>query len=174
MSGDLELDVYDTLAPVYLVVMTDDREVIGCVRFLPTTGPTMLADTFGDLLAGEPMPHSERIIESSRFCVDTERAAGVARNGLRQATFVLFAGMIEWARLVGAEAIVTVTDQRLERILRRAGWPLQTIGRPQRIGDTTAVAGLLSCSDDALAAVCRNGGLEPPVLLDLRSVPTAA
>jgi acyl homoserine lactone synthase len=174
VSGDLELDVYDTLTPVYLVVVTDSHDVIGCVRFLPTTGPTMLAETFPCLLAGQPAPQSPTLIESSRFCVDTDRAAELATNGLRRATIVLFAGMIEWARVAGAEAIVTVTDLRLERILKRAGWPLKRIGTPQRIGDTIAIAGFLASSEQALSEIYHNGDLTGPVLLDPRSTLMAA
>jgi acyl homoserine lactone synthase len=174
VSGDLELDVYDTLAPTYLVVVTDSHEVIGCVRFLPTTGPTMLADTFPILLDGQSLPRSDALVESSRFCIDTERAAELAQNGLRRATFILFAGMIEWARLVKTDAIVTVTDLRLERILRRAGWPLERIGTPKRIGDTVALAGYLPISEAALATVRETSGLKGSVLRDLRSAPMAA
>src|SRR5437660_11588850 len=75
VSGDLELDVYDALNPTYLVMVAPDgRDVLGCVRLLPTTGPTMLADTFPQLLGGREPPRSDRILESSRFCVDTRLA----------------------------------------------------------------------------------------------------
>src|SRR5882757_5318806 len=71
VSGDLELDVYDALNPTYLVMLSGKRQVVGCVRLLPTTGPNMLADTFPDLLTGLKPPRSSRVLESSRFCVDT-------------------------------------------------------------------------------------------------------
>lgn len=55
VSGDLELDVFDALNPTYLIAVDHDT-VTGCVRLLPTTGPTMLADTFPMLLDGQPAP----------------------------------------------------------------------------------------------------------------------
>jgi acyl homoserine lactone synthase len=58
-----------------------------------------------------------------RLSIRTGRSE-LAENGLNRATFILFAAMIEGARAVNAESIVTVTDMRMERILRRAGWPL--------------------------------------------------
>jgi acyl homoserine lactone synthase len=64
VSGDLELDVFDALNPTYLIAVDHDT-VTGCVRLLPTTGPTMLADTFPMLLDGQPAPRSDRILESS-------------------------------------------------------------------------------------------------------------
>lgn len=174
VSGDLELDVYDALNPTYLLVMSGEGNLVGGVRLLPTTGPTMLADTFPALLGGQAAPHSEKILESSRFCVDTKLASELAENGLNRATFILFAAMIEGARAVNAESIVTVTDMRMERILRRAGWPLERIAPPQRLGQTMALAGYLHASDQALAAMYRNADVEGPVLLAPNSIRAAA
>jgi acyl homoserine lactone synthase len=174
VSGDLELDVYDALNPTYLVMMSDKREVIGCVRLLPTTGPTMLADTFPQLLGGREPPRSNRILESSRFCVDTALVAEAAGNGLNRATFILFAAMIESLVLLDADSIVTVTDTRMERILRRAGWPLERLAPPQRIGETMALAGFLHGSSETLAGLYRQAGIEGPVLFQAESVATAA
>ncbi len=69
-----------------------------------------------------------------------------------RATFVLFAAMLEAMRAKAARAIVTVTDARMERILRRAGWPLQRLSEPQQLGQTTAIAGFLHDSDQALGS----------------------
>ncbi len=38
VSGDLEIDIYDALSPTYLLAVSADNEVLGCVRLLPTTG----------------------------------------------------------------------------------------------------------------------------------------
>ncbi|MEH2549122.1 N-acyl-L-homoserine lactone synthetase [Bradyrhizobium sp. AZCC 2262] len=174
ISGDLELDIYDALNPTYLLVKSDQDSLVGGVRLLPTTGPTMLADAFPALLGGQAVPRSERILESSRFCVDTKIAAELGGNGLNRATFVLFAAMIEGVRAVNAESIVTVTDVRMERILRRAGWPLERIAPPQRLGQTMALAGYLHATDDALAAMYRNADVKGPVLLASHSLRAAA
>ena len=165
VSGDMEIDPYDALGPVHLVQMSDDGSVIGCVRFLPTTGPTMLANTFPALLDGQEPPRDPRIAESSRFCVDTERAAKSGRGGLRQASSVLFAAMIEWGLTQDLSAIATVTDTRVERILRRASWPLDRIGSPREIGSTETVAGFLEVSKAALSRVRETAGLSGPVLV---------
>ncbi|SCB28092.1 acyl homoserine lactone synthase [Bradyrhizobium yuanmingense] len=165
VSGDLEIDVYDALSPTYLLVVSDDNEVLGCVRLLPTTGPNMLAHTFANLLGGRAAPSDERILESSRFCVDTERNVGPGRGGLNRVTFVLFAAMLEAMRAAGAQSIVTVTDARMERILRRAGWPLERLCDPQPLGQTMALAGFLHDSDQALEAMYRQAGVIGPVLV---------
>ncbi|MCK1494397.1 GNAT family N-acetyltransferase [Bradyrhizobium sp. 180] len=163
VTGGLEIDQYDALNPTYLLVI-ERREVVGCVRLLPTTGPNMLADTFPMLLDGHAAPRAANIWESSRFCVDTKNVAATAENGLREATFLLFAAMIEWAQQCGLQVIATVTDLRMERILRRAGWHLDRLGTPRQIGTTTAVAGLLPVTDGALAAIRAAGKISKPAI----------
>ncbi|PZN92789.1 MAG: conjugal transfer protein TraI, partial [Hyphomicrobiales bacterium] len=116
VTGDLEMDRYDTLDPSYLVV-ADRGSVLGCVRLLPTTGPNMLADTFPELLDGAVAPRSELIAESSRFCIDTELADATTDGGLRRATLTLLAAMRAWGRARNLDSIATVTDLRMERIL---------------------------------------------------------
>lgn len=152
VSDGLEMDQYDIIKPIYLLAL-DQNVVVGCVRLLPTTGRNMLADTFPVLLDGTPAPKSARIWESSRFCVDTKSATATAENGLRKATFLLFAAMIEWGQQHNLQAIATVTDLRMERILRRAGWHFDRLGMPRQIGSTTAVAGLLPITKEALGAI---------------------
>jgi acyl homoserine lactone synthase len=164
VSAGLEIDQYDLLAPTSYLLVLERREVIGCVRLLPTTGANMLANTFSVLLDGRPAPASARIWESSRFCVDNQKIDAMAGNGLRLATYLLFAAMIEWGRHRGLEAIATVTDLRMERILRRAGWGLARLGEPHQIGTTKAVAGLLPVTEDALAAVRAAGKISESVI----------
>jgi N-acyl-L-homoserine lactone synthetase len=163
VSAGLEIDQYDLLESNYLLVL-ERREVIGCVRLLPTTGANMLANTFPVLLDGRPAPASARIWESSRFCVDTKNVEATAENGLREATFLLFAAMIEWGQQHDLEAIATVTDLRMERILRRAGWGLDRLGEPRQIGATKAVAGLLPVTDHALGAIRAAGNIPRPTI----------
>jgi acyl homoserine lactone synthase len=170
-SDGMEIDIFDAFAPIYLVVLHEGVEVIGCVRLLPTTGPTMLSDAFPSLLDGQSPPSNPEILESSRFCVDTNRGGNTFGGGLSQVTFLLFAAMIEYLCLVQARSIVTVTDLRMERILRRAGWPLERIGTPQAIGNTMALAGYLHRSEGALAAICQHARLERPILGELPFMP---
>lgn len=163
VADGLEIDEYDAFKPIYLLV-AERREVIGCVRLLPTTGRNMLADTFPVLLDGHAAPRAANIWESSRFCVDTKTLAATSENGLRKATFLLFAAMIEWGQQHALQAIATVTDVRMERILRRAGWHLDRLGEPRQIGATKAVAGLLPVTDDALRAIRAAGKISKPVI----------
>jgi acyl homoserine lactone synthase len=163
-SGDLEIDEYDALAPVYLLHCDHRRRVDGSVRLLPTTGPNMLANTFPSLLGSEPMPEGRTVWEASRFAVDAPIGSRANPGGLSLATFELFAATLEFAISHDLTGIVAVVDLRMERILRRAGWPLRRINGARSIGNTLAVAGVLGVSAAVLDRIRTFGGLYGPVL----------
>lgn len=173
ISGDMEVDSFDSLHPTYLVQLATDGRIQGCVRLLPSIGPTMLRDTFPALLAGHSAPSSSSIWESSRFALDITTDAPKGSHGIACATYELFAGMIEFGLSRRLTDIVTVTDARMERILRRAGWPLRRLGRPCNIGNTLAVAGYLEISSEILAVIRNAGGFASPVLWE-PAVPAVA
>lgn len=160
----LETDAFDALKPHYLLLRGPSGRVDGCVRLLPTTGPTMLRDTFSMLLKRQPAPSEPNVWESSRFALNLPASAPKGAGGVAVGTYELFAGMIEFGMSRTLNRIVTVTDVRMERILRRAGWPLERIGEAHAIGNTRAVAGYLDVSTESLNMVRWNGGLVGPVL----------
>jgi acyl homoserine lactone synthase len=163
--GGRESDQFDAMSPVYLLRRSGDLAPIdGCVRLLPSTGATMLRDVFGELIEGAAVATTPAIWESSRFAIDVVGTAEAMRRGLAGATYELFAGMIEFGLSRELIGIVTVTDVRMERILRRANWPLRRLGEPRTIGDTLALAGCLEVSRDALLRVRQAGGIRGPVL----------
>src|SRR3546814_6651783 len=134
-SGGMEIDVFDALHPVYLLHRAEDSgRIQGCVRLLPSTGPPMLSETCAALLEGDALPADPAVWESSRFALDLKSGETSRARGLARATCELFAGMIEFSLSRRLTGIVTVADLRMERILRRADWPLQRLGRPKPVG----------------------------------------
>jgi len=164
VNGDMEIDEFDALHPSYLLQRAGNGRIQGCVRLLPTMGSNMLRDAFPILLDGIPAPASPAIWESSRFALDAETDAPKAAHGIASATYELFAGLIEFGLSRRVTQIVTVTDARMERILRRVGWPLRRIGKPRALGNTLAVAGFVEISAESLACIRDAGGLPGPVL----------
>lgn len=158
----MEFDQYDDLNPTYLLARGHEGAVEGCIRMLPTEGPNMLRDTFPQLLNGAEAPCDPRIWESSRFALDINH--GNQGRAISRSTAMLFAGVIEFGLAKGLNGIVTVTDLRVERILKRSGWPLERIGNPTPIGNTTAVAGYLPTTWETLDSVRKHGNLTGPVL----------
>jgi acyl homoserine lactone synthase len=145
VSGDLEVDEYDALAPVYVLSETAEGDVLGGVRLLPTIGPYMLRNTFASLLDDLEAPASELLWEASRFAVAKTSAKG--DGGLACATYELLIGVLRFSLAHDIEAIICVVDLRMERVLRRAGWHMHRLGSERRIGNTMAVAGRLDVSE---------------------------
>lgn len=149
-----ERDQYDDLNPTYVLAIFGGNKMVGCARLLPAVGPTMLERTFPQLLAVGSLNATSRMIESSRFCVDTTLPAGRGGAQLHLATLTMFAGIIEWSMANGYDQIVTATDLRFERILNRAGWPMARLGDPVAIGKTVAIAGTLPADEKSFKQVC--------------------
>ncbi len=109
-AGDMEVDSFDALGPFYLLQRGKQGTVTGCVRLLPTQGPTMLRDTFPVLLDGASAPSTEHVWESSRFALDDHKDSDRGAHALASLTYELLAGMVEFGLARGLSQIVTVTD----------------------------------------------------------------
>lgn len=154
--GGQERDEFDELGPTYILVLGNAHDVVGSARLLPAVGPTMLEKAFPFLLTNGKLEAHHRMVESSRFCVDTQ-ILGTSRGLLNEATLYLFAGIIEWSVSQGYDEIVTATDLRFERLLRHAGWPMQRLGEPRLIDQVVSVAGILPADEQSLKKVRPTG-----------------
>lgn len=167
ISGDMEIDEYDAMDPIYLLRFGKEQSLIGCVRLLPTLGEYMLRNTFPILAGDHPIPKSNRIWEASRFAVST-RSDRSTSQPISQVTSELFAALVEIGIDNDLESIVAVVDVRMERILRLAGWPLERFTAPQHVGITRAVAGFLEVSNSALTRIRSIGGLGDQITRSIR------
>lgn len=152
-----EYDEFDALSPTYVVTLSDRNAVIGCARLLPATGTTMLGAVFPQLLRTGLLPAHVGMIESSRFCVDTACEEGRADGSLHTATLTMFAGIVEWCMANSYSEIATATDVRFERILKRAGWPMQRLGDPTMINETRSVGGILPADAESFERLRPSG-----------------
>ena len=94
------------------------------------------------------------------------RCLEVGAGGVATETYELLVGLLEFGLANSIREIVTVTDTRMERILRRANWPLRRLGEPVQIGDTRALAGSVEISDDILHRLRSRGGFTGPLLMN--------
>jgi acyl homoserine lactone synthase len=136
VSG-MEIDGYDALEPLYMMMRERGGALRGCWRLLPTEGPYMLKDSFAQLLRGQPAPRDARIWELSRFAIDTGGGAGF---GFSEVTMESVAAIIGYGRQARIERYVTVTTTAIERLLQRAGVVTTRLAPPLAIGVETAVA----------------------------------
>ncbi|MFZ6820424.1 acyl-homoserine-lactone synthase [Undibacterium sp. Ji22W] len=136
MSG-MEIDGYDAIDPVYMLMHEPNGQLRGCWRLLPTEGPYMLKDTFPELLYGVPAPESPRIWELSRFTLETD---GQHTFGFSNEAIQSISEVMNYGHDHGIEQYVIVTTTSIERMLRRAGAVMSRFGPPFVIGVETTVA----------------------------------
>ena len=137
LLGEMEVDAYDALDPVYLMMRDEVGAVCACLRMLPTTGPYMLQNTFSELMQDCKAPVAENMLELSRFAVASRFAKGF---GFSEMTCRVIRAAIDYGSRHGLENYVTVTTPALERLLLRFGLTMQRLGRPARMGVEEALA----------------------------------
>ncbi|WP_199542488.1 acyl-homoserine-lactone synthase [Paraburkholderia kururiensis] len=116
-----EWDRFDVPDTVHVIALTAGRQVCGCARLIPTTGPHLLED----LLAGASnldLPSSPTVWELSRFA-----SSGIdppdATAGMH-----LFPYALAVATSLGATRIVGVVTHAVARLYRRFGLVLESAG----------------------------------------------
>ncbi len=145
-----ERDEYDAMNPLYVIWEEPDGSHGGSMRFLPTTGPVMINDHFGDLIAG-PI-NSPLIWECTRFCLKRGAGAHVAA--------ALMLGGGEIMQGFGVKHFVGVFDARMVRIYRMIGSSPEVLGS-QGVGREQISVGLWDFTDDAQAMISVRAGITP-------------
>lgn len=141
-----EIDEFDACDPSFIAVVSDEERVLGCARLLPFSGRTMVGSTFAGLkYDGSCLP--ERLVESSRFCVDTSAVTSLARGAISQVTLRLISAIISWSKAQGFKGIITVTEVKMERLLRLSGVLFVRLSDPVRIGSVDTVVGFVPLED---------------------------
>jgi acyl homoserine lactone synthase len=154
VADGMERDKYDDEAPVYLVYSDDEaREVKGCLRLLPTTGPTVFADFFSDTLPEAVHLSAPSIWECTRFCLD-DRILSRGNQAVYFASAVLIAALGDLAIKAGIESILGNFDSTMLRFYRRIGCEVDVLGSTQRHGQPIYL-GLFPISEPMLRKVKR-------------------
>lgn len=131
-----ERDQFDHEETLYLLAYSEQAEVVGTARLLPTHQPYLLGEVFPELMAGQTLPRSADVWELSRFCAmelgqSPEQAQG-------QFSSVIATGLLDevlrCAAEQGARQLITVSPLGIERLLRRAGYKAHRAAAPIQVG----------------------------------------
>jgi acyl homoserine lactone synthase len=148
-----EIDKYDSEDPVYVMYTDEDQQkLIGSLRLLPTTGPTLVADYFEDTVPDSARLTSPYIWECTRFCVDEDYLGNGNRDDLIFASGVLFAALGEVALDAGIQSILANFDARMHRLYRRVGCDVEVLGSTDRYGPTVYL-GSFAVSEEILGRI---------------------
>lgn len=126
VRNGLEYDDYDDFSEtVYIISVEPGGKVLGSLRLLPTTGPTMLRNEFADFFDRPVDFESATAWECTRFCVHP----GGTPLGTRKVSTELLAALCKTALDSGVEHIVGLYEDTMERVYRRIGWTPVPIAR---------------------------------------------
>lgn len=134
VEDGMERDRYDDEAPVYLIYADERRRIRGSLRLLPTTGPTLLADIFGETVPDAVLLSAPSIWECTRFCLDEDLLNRDGKGRITHAAGTLLAGLGKLALARGIETILGNFDPAMLRVYRRIGCEVDILGRTERYG----------------------------------------
>jgi acyl homoserine lactone synthase len=146
-----EMDWYDRQAdPVYLLAIDDEQRVLGSLRLLATTGPTMLQSEFKHFFDDDVDVAAPTIWECTRFCVPPV-APGTVQNA-NNVSAELLIGLCELCLNSGIEFIVGVYETPMTRLYARIGWCPEKLAQAHpEIGDIQA--GIWEASPEVLTTM---------------------
>jgi N-acyl-L-homoserine lactone synthetase len=129
-TAGLEYDRFDTSddQPIYLVVKEGEDKVIGSMRFIPSTGKTMMSEVFRDTIPGEPIRDSH-IWECSRVC-------WLPSTKMRQLQVSLkfIEGIREIAMRHDIHTLIGNFDDKMCALYSRAGFVFRKLGETTKFG----------------------------------------
>jgi acyl homoserine lactone synthase len=130
VRNGLEADRCDYKAnPTYIVATDEASTVLGSLRVLPMTGPTMLRNEFSAMFPPLPDVDKATIWECTRFCVHSLPSGVLRRTAGLKISSELLIGLCELAMSKGIAQIIGVYEEHMMRVYRRIGWSPTPLAR---------------------------------------------
>ncbi len=148
-----EVDEYDLMNPLYLILRDENGGHIGSTRLMPTTGPTMIADHFSDMTDGVQI-ESSLIWETTRFFV-----ADRGKDSVKNAAALMWAGC-QLGLKSGIEFYVGITGAHMARVFAACGWPAEIIGERKDEKDGHLVACLWEVTEELSDRLARRAKID--------------
>ena len=143
-----EHDEYDALNPLYVILENSLGEHMGSMRFLPTTGRTMVNEHFLNLTGGVQI-RSPLIWECTRFCV--------SKSANKRSALRLMAAGAYLMNEYCIEHFIGVFDEKMERVYNRIG-AIPTILGKQSTEQGAIGVGLWEFDPQNFQALCQRAG----------------
>ena len=161
------LDYFDSLDPLYVLVLDERECVAGALRLLPTSGVTMLNDAFAGAAPDGIRVESPLIWEASRL---TLRAAGdfrAADVAIDRTIGQLGVALNAIAQTAALTHVIGVFDESIHRLLSLRGCAGETLATQMRIdgADMFAVLYEVGAAMDAPFKGLAGDATAPPINL---------
>jgi acyl homoserine lactone synthase len=163
--GAEERDDFDLLGPAYLVWTDSGKQrLIGSLRLMPTTGPTLLASTFSGTFPPNCDLKAPGIWEVTRLCLD-DAVLREACPGLHPGDgfSIMLLGLVECALAHGIQSVIANYEPHMMRIYRRAGLVVEELGRADGFGRYPICCGIAAASEEVRDRMRHAIGIHRPV-----------
>ncbi|MEM7694764.1 MAG: acyl-homoserine-lactone synthase [Pseudomonadota bacterium] len=149
--GDHERDVYDAHNPVYVMhTNATGTELLACGRLMPTNGPTLLADVFGETVPDIDFA-SPFVWEVTRLCIDDEKIRAHGRDKERLTILRgLHVAALEFGLSAGVDAYLANFDPLRRRMWRVMGVHFDILGTSEAFSVPVHL-GMTACTEEILA-----------------------
>ncbi|MEM7269109.1 MAG: acyl-homoserine-lactone synthase [Pseudomonadota bacterium] len=144
-----ELDEYDALNPLYLILSDDDGDHVASTRLMPTTGRNMAAEHFSHL-TDDVAIESPAIWETTRFFV-------AQKSARRAAPALMWAGC-QLALRSGVDFYLGVIGAHMARVFTACGWAPEIVGRAGQ-GEQEILACLWEVNPEICERLRRRAGV---------------
>lgn len=164
-NGQEERDDFDLLGPAYLVwTDSEKRRLIGSLRLMPTTGPTLLASTFSRTCPPNCNLTAPGIWEVTRLCLD-DAVLQEACPGFHPGDgfSMMLLGLVECALAHGIQSVIANFEPHMMRIYRRAGLDVEELGRADGYGRFPVCCGIAAVSEEIRDRMRHAIGIHHPV-----------
>lgn len=131
-----ETDHLDETYNLYILYIDEVvDEVVGGVRLTPSTGQTLMHETWEDMLPEPDDFRSPNIWEATRFCVDETRNQWRSKNFVNKIFLGMTLAILDFATENGISSVMGVCESRVVRMFLAFG------GGPEVISTKTEVDG---------------------------------
>jgi acyl-homoserine lactone synthase len=154
-----EIDQFDTEDAVYLLALDGDR-ILGSMRAVPTTHPTLMSDIFPQLNLRSPIRRPD-VYELSRIFVVPERRGEQAGPSLAT---ILQAAIIEYGLSVGISGFSIVLETWWLPRFEEQGWKAKPLGLPIDIDGMSTIAVFVDCDEETWDDMVQRRGIVGPTL----------
>jgi acyl-homoserine lactone synthase len=145
----LERDQFDNQDALYILA-TDNGQVIGGSRLLPTTRPHLLSEVFPHLASVRGLPRAVDIYEWTRMFVIKSRREGRTMGG--QARGMVICGVLEYCLDNGITGLTALIEMFWLPLFHSMGWNLMPLGLPELISGEWSIAVKMAINAQTLAS----------------------
>ncbi len=162
-NGNWERDAYDNLSPVY-IIWVKSRKVLGAIRLLPTTGPTLLHDVFVNTFPNTASLSAPGIWEATRCCVDID----VVKFHHPEMSHTHAFGMMclaaaELSLRHGIDTLVSNYEPQMRRIYEQIGAEISELGLAHGFGRRPVCCGFFAISPALIGQMREALGVHSPL-----------